>query len=115
MQSTKFTPTSLDDFVFGNPISRERLDVILNGHSDFPNEKRALLLFGNAGTGKSELASLQGRALKTRCTMQTALLSLSPAGCLVQFFDKRLKVFDFSTLRMAHSWLHCTSPRLLRN
>lgn len=57
MQSTKFTPTSLDDFVFGNPTSRERLDDILNGHSDFPNEKRALLLFGNAGTGKSELAS----------------------------------------------------------
>lgn len=56
MQSTKFTPTSLDDFVFGNPTSRKRLDDILNGHSDFPNEKRALLLFGNAGTGKSELA-----------------------------------------------------------
>lgn len=56
MQSTQFTPTSLDDFVFGNRAARERLEDIVNGYSDFPNEKRALLLFGNAGTGKSELA-----------------------------------------------------------
>lgn len=73
MQSTKFTPTSLDDFVFGNPTSRERLDDILNGHSDFPNEKRALLLFGNAGTGKSELASFLPSLLEASTNVKATI------------------------------------------
>ncbi|MFN9476143.1 AAA family ATPase [Acidovorax sp.] len=60
-----FKPTSLDDFVFSDPSARQALDDIVEGHTPFPEQKRALLLSGMPGTGKSALAQFLPQLLET--------------------------------------------------
>ena len=54
-----FPPTSLQDFVFNDNLSRTTLEAILNGTLPFPfMGKCGFLLWGIYGTGKTTLATL---------------------------------------------------------
>lgn len=54
-----FTPTTLDDVVFGNPASKTTLQDLIGGKLPFPAfGKCGILLFGTFGTGKTTLARM---------------------------------------------------------
>ncbi len=54
-----FTPTTLDDVVFGNSASKTTLQDVIGGKLPFPAfGKCGILLFGTFGTGKTTLARM---------------------------------------------------------
>jgi replication-associated recombination protein RarA len=58
--STKNTiaPTVLDDFAFSDDKNRPLLNAIVSNHMLMPAEKVGILLYGEYGTGKTELAKI---------------------------------------------------------
>jgi len=64
-----FTPTCIDDIVFGGEESEMRIKEIVRGYKAFPQSgKNGILLFGIWGTGKSTLASLLPAAIEAALT-----------------------------------------------
>ena len=54
-----FTPTTLDDMVFGNATAKSKLEDIVSGNLPFPAfGKSGILLYGAWGTGKTTLACM---------------------------------------------------------
>ena len=54
-----FTPTQLDDMVYGNANAKSKLKDIVSGNLPFPAfGKCGILLYGAWGTGKTTLARM---------------------------------------------------------
>ena len=72
MSNTKqldFTPTCIDDIVFGSEESKKRIKEIVSGYKSFPQSgMNGILLFGIWGTGKSTLATLLPAAIEAAIT-----------------------------------------------
>lgn len=72
MRNTKqpdFTPTCIDEIVFGSEESQMRIKEIVTGYKSFPRSgTNGILLFGVWGTGKSTLASLLPAAIEAAIT-----------------------------------------------
>jgi DNA polymerase III delta prime subunit len=64
-----FTPTCIDDIVFGSDESKMRIKEIVTGYKPFPlSNKNGILLFGIWGTGKTTLANLLPAAIEAAKT-----------------------------------------------
>jgi len=69
----KKQPESINDFIFGNPESKLRVEEICDGRQELPNAgKVGVLLYGTYGTGKTTLAKLLPELIelaKTDCEL----------------------------------------------
>ena len=67
------TPETINDFIFGNPESKLRIEEICNGTQPIPHAgKVGILLYGTYGTGKTTLAKLLPKWIefaKTDCEL----------------------------------------------
>lgn len=62
-----YTPKAISDFVFGSPVSQNKVMSILDGSLPFPLAGiTGILLYGSFGTGKSELAKFLPGAIESR-------------------------------------------------
>ena len=65
MQTTTYTPTSIEEIVFGNSKSKFIIDSLCNGTYPFPTDRSlGIILYGTYGTGKSTLASMLPNAIE---------------------------------------------------
>jgi DNA polymerase III delta prime subunit len=72
MSNTKqldFTPTCIDEIVFGSDESEMRIKEIVGGYKPFPQSgKNGIILYGYWGTGKTTLAHLLPAAIEAAIT-----------------------------------------------
>jgi len=64
-----YTPTCIDDIVFGSDEAEMRITEIVKGYKPFPQSgKNGILLYGVWGTGKTTLANLLPAAIEAAIT-----------------------------------------------
>jgi replication-associated recombination protein RarA len=77
MSNTKqldFTPTCIDEIVFGSDESEMRIKEIVGGYKAFPQSgKNGIILYGYWGTGKTTLANLLPAAVEAAKTGSSEL------------------------------------------
>ena len=64
----KYSPKTIDDIVFKSANEQQQIMDIVTGKVPFPTTKCGILLYGNYGTGKSELAKLLPDAIEMNKT-----------------------------------------------
>ncbi|UFS56098.1 AAA family ATPase [Comamonadaceae bacterium M7527] len=82
MNKFEYTPTTIDEIVFGNDESRELIEDIVSGSLPFPYEgKSGILLYGTFGSGKTTLARLLPSAIEFGKTQDTLAMEAEFFGC----------------------------------
>lgn len=82
MNSNKYQPTTISQFVFGNHESRLLIEDIASGVLPFPLAgKTGILLYGTYGTGKTTLANLLPEAIEQGQTGQSLAMPAEFFGC----------------------------------
>lgn len=82
MNKFEYTPTTIDEIVFGNDESRELIEDIVSGSLPFPYEgKSGILLYGTFGSGKTTLARLLPSAIEFGKVQDTLAMEAEFFGC----------------------------------